>query len=116
MNEWFQKYYLKTYPAPPRNKPAPAIPEDDAQIELVEHEKGVIPIEFTPEGLVDYLSTQSNIEAAVKNGGSYDSICDSLLNQVRDIDITGHFKYRYTYRIYECKGGQQDNAPGAASR
>lgn len=105
-NEWFLECYLKTYPTPPRSKPAPVIPDDDAQIELVQHERGVIPIEFTPEGLVGYLSTQSNMEAAVKDGSSYDSICKSLLSQVGAIDIAGHFKYRYTYGIYVCRGGQ----------
>lgn len=105
-NEWFLEYYLKTYPMPPRNRSAPVIPDDDTQIELVQHEGGVVPIELTPEGLVGYLSTQSNIEAAVKDGSSYDSICANLLKQVGVIDIAGYFKYRYTYGIYACKGGQ----------
>jgi SAM-dependent methyltransferase len=101
VNGWFREYYLKTYPSPPRNRSALVIPDDDAQIELLKQQKGVIPIEFTPESLVGYLSTQSNIEAAVKDGGSYDAICDDLLNRIGALDISGHFRYRYTYGIYQ---------------
>jgi hypothetical protein len=53
---------------------------------------------------VGYLSTHSNIEAAVKNGGSYDTICDSLLAEIGALDIGGHFHYKYTYTIYEYTG------------
>ena len=77
---------------------------DDAEVALLKQEKGAIPIQFTPEGLVGYLSTHSNIEAAVKNGGTYDAICDSLLTEIGSLDIGGHFHYEYTYTIYECKG------------
>jgi hypothetical protein len=79
-------------------------PDDDADVALLKEKRGIIPIAFTPEELVGYLSTHSNIEAAVKNGATYDAICDSLLTEIGALDIGGYFDYKYTYAIYEYRG------------
>ena len=61
----------------------------------VVEEKGALPVEFTPRDLVGYFTTQSNVEAAVKNGADYEAVTTSLLNQIEHFDLSGHFEYFY---------------------
>ncbi|MEM8531619.1 MAG: class I SAM-dependent methyltransferase [Chloroflexota bacterium] len=103
-NTWFQNHYLTTYPSPPRNKSSHVAPEEDAHVDLIKSDKGFILIHFTRETLVGYLTTQSNIEHAVQNGGDYKQIEDDLLKMLYAIDITGTFKYTYTYEILQYLG------------
>lgn len=103
-NKWFFDYYLTKYPSPPRKKTVNAIPENDSEIEMLRSDKGIIPITFDKEKLIGYLSTQSNIEAAVKKGRSYEDITQELLKQIKNIDISGFFNYKYTYNIYKYIG------------
>jgi SAM-dependent methyltransferase len=100
-NQWFHGTYLKQYPSPPRGRMANVVPKDDSEICTLKEAKGYIPIAFSSESLINYLTTQSNVENAVKNGMDYQEITDDLLNQIKDISISGQFQYVYTYGLYQ---------------
>lgn len=100
-NSWFKDFYLKEYPSPPRNRTFGVMPTDDAEIQRLAQEQGVLSVEFTPEQLVGYFTTQSNIEVAVKNGADYEAISASLLGQIERFDLSSPFEYFFSYAIYK---------------
>ncbi len=103
-NQWFRESYLTQYPSPPRGPSIKVKPESDTEIRLVVADKGWLPIEFNRETLVGFLSTQSNIEEAVRQGGIFSEICKGLMEQIADIDLSGPSKYVYNYEILEYVG------------
>jgi|GEM_PF-6529623 len=103
-NEWYFETYMKEHPSPPRNSTTAAIPAKDKSVRLVKQDKGWLPIELTREALVGYLSTQSNIEQAVRSGNSIEDICSDLLLQLSRINFSKNFKYNFSYEIYEYNG------------
>lgn len=102
-NGWFHQSYLKEYPSPPRYKSNNVKPEADPEIHLLASGQGWLPIDFTKESLVGYLTTQSNIEEALRQGRPLEEIQASLLRQLDQIDLSGAFKYVFTYEIFECQ-------------
>ncbi len=102
-NCWFYQEYLKEYPSPPRNKSSNVNPEADPEIHLLASDQGWLPIDFTKESLVGYLTTQSNIEEALRQGRPLEEIKAFLRKQLDQIDLSGDFKYAFTYEIFECK-------------
>ncbi|HEV2705904.1 MAG TPA: methyltransferase domain-containing protein [Pyrinomonadaceae bacterium] len=67
---WFREAYLRRYPSPPRG--ALSFDEEEtrgAGFELFAHERQASAVEFSVAGLVDFLSTQSNVIAAVEGRG-----------------------------------------------
>ncbi|WP_447895754.1 class I SAM-dependent DNA methyltransferase [Vreelandella sp. GE22] len=100
-NEWFQGEYLKRYPSPPRVRYEDMTLADDQQLSLLAGDKGWLPISFTRESLIGYLTTQSNIEEAVRRGRALDSVVAELREDLSRIDITGVFKYAYSYEILQ---------------
>lgn len=100
-DKWYFESYMEEYPSPPRNKAVAVIPDDDKSLRLIKAERGWIPIKFTVDTLVGYLSTQSNIEHAVKSGQSIEHITNNLLQQLFRLNFDENFKYNYSYEIYE---------------
>ncbi len=95
--EWWQEVYMKRYPTPPRAKKELA--DEDAEIrgfvfakrETYSHERA-----YTPEKLVRYLVTHSNVIAAVEGGGeSLADVEEWLLEGVRPLfaGTTGTFRF-----------------------
>lgn len=99
-NRWLREQYLHAYPSPPRNRSSGVITRDDPEIDLVAEQRGSIPVQFSPESLVGYLTTQSNIENAVRQGQSYRAIAADLLASIEPFDLSGDFNYRYSYEIH----------------
>lgn len=67
---WFRESYLKSFPAPPRRSYTLAAEECRRlgfRLRGEEWYENEAPL--TPDGLIDYLGTQSNIIAAVEAGG-----------------------------------------------
>ncbi len=112
-NQWFHQSYLKNYPSPSRGKTSNVRPESDPEIELLAKSNGWIPVDYTKETLIGYLSTQSNIEEQFRQGKSIEEIKKAILSQLTNIDISGHFKYVFTYEILEYKNSQQPHAADA---
>ena len=66
---WHEEKYLERYPPPPRAKLAFAAEDTIGHgYRLVQEERPQNYLRFSPEGLIDYLVTQSNVIAAVENG------------------------------------------------
>jgi SAM-dependent methyltransferase len=67
---WFREVYLRRYPSPPRGRLA--FDEEETRregFELFAHERYASAYEFSVASLVDFLSTQSNVIAAVEGRG-----------------------------------------------
>lgn len=66
---WHRESYLEKYPSPPRAWVSLDAEETAHEgFRLLAHESLPNEIGFTPEGLTDYLLTQSNVIAAVEGG------------------------------------------------
>jgi SAM-dependent methyltransferase len=85
--KWYREQYLVRYPTPPRNNPA--LTDADAiaygfvasGCDQFDHE-----VEFTPNQLIGYLLTQTNVISAVEAGrGNLQSVADWLLNSIRPL-------------------------------
>lgn len=98
-NRWFSTTYLQTYPSPKRNAVMSSI-RDDRQLESVATWEGSLPIRMTQDALVGYLTTQSNIEAAVAKGTSYEDIERTLHRALSAMNIGEAYLYNYQYEIY----------------
>lgn len=116
-NAWFQDQYLNSYPSPPRTGPvATDLAEDPDLRELANH-TGWLPITFDLEALVGYLTTQSNIEAALRQGHDLATIRTDLSQQIGALDLDGPFRYVYGYRIYAYRSDSDgDDRRGPATR
>lgn len=100
-NHWLRNEYFKRYPSPPRNRYKDMTLAGDQALSLLAREEGWLPITFTLESLIGYLTTQSNIEEAVRKGRLLDSIAAELSEDLSHIDLTGTFKYAYSYEILQ---------------
>lgn len=83
--EWSQIEYQERFPTPPRNS-TPLTPESAkaSGFSLAEEERYQNEVSFTPESLVAYLATQTNVMAAIGEGReSYNSATQWLEEQVR---------------------------------
>lgn len=103
-NSWLRNDYLREYPTPSRNTVSGVIPKEDPEVRLLSESSGIIDLSLSTEELVGYLTTQSNIEHIVQQGGCYESISNSLFAEVSGFDLNGPFNYHYTYELY-CYSG-----------
>jgi len=100
-NTWLLETYLKDYPSPPRGKSTGAVPIDDPEVRILKEDKGHLEITFAREELIQYFTTQSNIEAAVKSGKTYGEIEIDLEASMPIFDSGHRFRYSFTYGVYE---------------
>jgi SAM-dependent methyltransferase len=82
--KWHREQYLTRYPAPPRNRRTLAESEASAYgFEPSGSEQFFHEVEFTPDQLVSYLLTQTNVISAVEAGREdLQSVGDWLLDSV----------------------------------
>ncbi len=69
LSTWIFESYLSTYPAPPRAAVEFARDSREDGFRCIHREDYENAISFTQEGLIEYLSTQSNVIAATVEGG-----------------------------------------------
>lgn len=98
-NDWFSHTYLKLYPTPPRNGQTADF-EGVSNLEKLDGSKGTIPLSLDKTALIKYLTTQSNIEAAVHQGSSYEEIEAVLQDSLQSVNFDEDFLYNYSYSIY----------------
>ncbi len=81
---WYKEDYLARYPSPPRNKEP--LTDDECRkhgLRLVERESYTNEVAFSAEEIASYLMTQSNVTAAVEDGGeSSESVREWLVESV----------------------------------
>jgi len=82
---WGQQVYPERFPTPPRNaQPFTRAEAAGAGFDFVKEERYENEVDFTPEALVAYLTTQTNVVAAVEQGReSLESAGQWLIEQVR---------------------------------
>lgn len=105
LDTWYNEEYLSLYPSPSRGASIPILDKKEKDLVHLKGGEGFIPIEFTKDELVGYLTTQSNIENAVKNGKTYQQVEDDLHKRLRKLKFPTLFNYGYRYDIYQYLGG-----------
>ena len=83
-SEWFRTEYLAQFPSPPRHgKPLDDEEAEAAGFRFANRQCYSNDVTFTKEGLAHYLTTQSNIIAAVEEGAwSLDGVCEWLYSSL----------------------------------
>ena len=76
---------------------------DEGLVELA-HERGAMFISLDRAGLIGYLTTQSNVEAKVQSGSTYDSI-ERQIDASMPETTTSEFRYVYTYTAVSFNRG-----------
>ncbi|MSP20674.1 MAG: class I SAM-dependent methyltransferase [Alphaproteobacteria bacterium] len=102
--EWNKTQYVARFPTPPRDQ-RPLADEQAAAAELVAATKDafVHEVPFTAPGLLDYLTTQTNVLAAVAAGRDrIEEATDWLRNAVAPLFSapTESFLFRCSYGLY----------------
>jgi len=96
--DWAPQSYLKRFPTPPRNS-QPLTPEEaqDFGFRFIDDDQFDNEVRFAPEDLVAYLTTQTNVIAALDAGREkLDNAYSWLLDEVRPFfgDSVGTFVFR----------------------
>jgi ubiquinone/menaquinone biosynthesis C-methylase UbiE len=98
---WNRESYLARYPSPPRE--SRLLAEFDAsEYGFTSHtyDQFVHEVEFTPDQLVRYLLTQTNVIAAVEAGNEHlHSVAQWLLSSVRPMFDTGSKSFSFSCEI-----------------
>ena len=95
-NQWFEQTYLTMFPTPKRHPQMAAIDQDPELTKLSEGE-GLLPIHLNRDALVGYLTTQSNIEAAVAAGQTYEQVERILHQAFAEMPLDEDYRYRFRY-------------------
>lgn len=101
-HNWGPEVYLKRFPTPPRDS-KPLTPEQAAQsgFEFIAEDRYENDVSFTPEELVVYLTTQTNVVAAVEQGrDSLESAYRWLLDQVGSFFTRPHTTFVFGTRAW----------------
>jgi SAM-dependent methyltransferase len=82
--KWNLERYVARYPTPPRrNQPIDNVEAEVAGLRLIGQDRFAHEVQFSPEELVSYLITQTNVIAAVEQGREpIEQVADWLLGQV----------------------------------
>lgn len=103
-NTWWQAVYLNDFPAPPRGVDSlKEVVANDRELTRVWEDSGVLPVRFSLDELVMYLTTQTNIEEATRRGYNYEEIEALLKGYLQGIDISGPFQYRYHLELVQLR-------------
>lgn len=103
-NHWLRSWYYTLFPSPARNEQDFRVRNgDDGLVELA-HESGAMLISLDRAGLIGYLTTQSNVEAKVQSGSTYESI-ERQIEASMPETTTSEFRYAYTYTVVSFNRG-----------
>ena len=101
-NEWFRARYLIQFPSPPRC--AAPLEQEEAEaagFRFAHSESYSNEITFTKEGLTNYLVTQSNIIAAVEEGGcAVDAVREWILSSLEPFFAEGEGVFAFGGAIW----------------
>jgi SAM-dependent methyltransferase len=103
--DWGPYVYAKRFPAPPRDS-RPLTKEDARQLgfTLIKEDSYENEINFTPEELVAYLATQTNVVAAIDHGHeNLESASQWLLDQVRPFFTNTYGTFVFRTRAWYLK-------------
>lgn len=103
LHDWLQGPYLMRFPSPRRGRAEFVPPPMDSEISLVGQGNGTLPVRFTREALIGYLTTQSNVEALARAAGGYREVERILDTEMPAFDAASDFAYAYTYSIVQFR-------------
>ncbi|QEL55657.1 class I SAM-dependent methyltransferase [Chromobacterium paludis] len=98
-NHWLRDSYPRQFPAPQRAVPHFQPQAEETGIQLMRQGQGSLPVTFSRRQLIAYLTTQSNIEAALSDTFGYadaETLLDASLPAISNPD---GFEYGYRYSI-----------------
>lgn len=97
-----QESYLSHYPTPPRHsRVATSQLKDDPQLKTITTLSGSFDVSMDRESLVGYLSTQSNVQATVIAGKSYEAVEAHLKEIYADLHEQSTFQFYYSVELYQ---------------
>ena len=97
-NQWLLSWYYVEFPSPARTEPDFRVRNGDKGLVELAHESGAIPIRLDRADLIGYLTTQSNVEAKIQSGSTYESI-ERQIEASMPKTATSEFRYAYSYTI-----------------
>lgn len=103
--DWGSEVYAKRFPTPPRDsRPFTKAEAIQSGFALITEDSYENEISFTPEELVAYLTTQTNVVAALDRGDdSLESVRQWLLDQVRPFFTNAHATFVFFTRAWYLK-------------
>jgi trans-aconitate methyltransferase len=102
-NEWYRKWYAGRFPAPTRAASAFRPTESERLLELVAEKSGVLRVQFDRQGLIGYLTTQSNVESRLVHEFGYADAERELDKHLPHVAEEGRFLYGYHYTICRAR-------------
>jgi SAM-dependent methyltransferase len=106
---WSHEVYPRRFPVPPRDS-RPFTEEEAARagFSFIAEERFENDVRFTPEELVAYLCTQTNVAAAIRLGReSIESAIQSLLEQVRPFFSGAAATFVFVTRAWYLRKGSE---------
>ena len=103
-NRWHRGAYHERFPSPGRGAECLVPSPDERGIELLAHESGDFDVRFSRDALIGYLTTQSNVEAALAPDFGYadaERLIDATMPAVADPD---RYVYGFEYSICRFRG------------
>ncbi len=98
-NDWYSNWYRTRFPAPVRGSPAFRPSKDEAFLIQVAEGSGALKIPFDRQHLIGYLTTQSNVEAALRPGYGYLEAERELDESLPHVPDPTSYLYGYQYTI-----------------
>lgn len=98
LDRWLKDDYLRMFPAPARGDPR-LLPEGDSELTLLGRGEGALQVPFSRDALVGYLTTQTNVEAAVKSGRTYEDVEHQLRSELPEFEADDRFRYAFSYSV-----------------
>ncbi|MFZ5542817.1 MAG: class I SAM-dependent methyltransferase [Pseudomonadota bacterium] len=103
LDEWLRSGYLQRFPSPRRSSTRFALPEGDRSLRIAGEGRGALTLQLHRDQLVGYLTTQSNVEAAIAAGISYAQAEQLLDAEMPPFSLVEDMSYAYDYAIVEFR-------------
>jgi SAM-dependent methyltransferase len=103
-NDWYNNWYRTRFPAPIRGAPAFRPSKDEDFIVSVAEVAGTLQIPFDRQHLIGYLTTQSNVEVALRPGFGYSEAERELDERLPYVAEPRSYLYNYQYTICRVSG------------
>ena len=98
-NDWYSNWYRTRFPAPARSSPGFRVAEDESFLVSLAESSGTLKVPFERQQLIGYLTTQSNVEAALRPGFGYLEVERDLDDYLPHVAEPDDYLYAYQYTI-----------------
>lgn len=105
LDGWLRNVHYQRFRSPKRGSSEYTPPDDDSELMLVAKGTGSMRVSFSRKGFVGYLTTQTNVEAALGAGMTYEQVERLILSELPTFTEEQGFDYAYAYSIIQFKRG-----------